>query len=107
MSYCSLIHWLMLLVLCLKMCSQTIMRVCAYRACKMCLLTDKYVEPYLSPNPSQGGYYNINNPLVKEEPPYIHRPSPARWRPVNMLGHPFYHVIISVVTWGLPHIHWP
>ena len=58
-------------------------------------------------NPSQEGYYNRNNPLVKGVPPHIQRPSPARWRLVNMWGHPFYQGIISVVTWVPPHIHRP
>ena len=40
-------------------------------------------------------------------PPHIQRPSPARWRLVNMWGHPFYQRIISVVTWVPPHIHMP
>ena len=57
--------------------------------------------------PSREGYYNKNNPLVEGVPPHIQRPSPARWRPVNMWGHPFYQVIISVVTWVPPHIHRP
>ena len=58
-------------------------------------------------NPSQEGYYNRNNPLVEGVPPHIQRPSPARWRLVNMWGHPFYQGIISVVTWVPPHIHRP
>ena len=56
-------------------------------------------------NPLQEVYYNRNNLLVKGLPPHIHRPSPARWRPVNMLVHPFYQGISSVVTWVPPHIH--
>ena len=43
-----------------------------------------------STNPSQEGYYNSINPLVKGVPPHIPRPPSARWRPVNMWGHPFY-----------------
>ena len=41
-------------------------------------------------NPSQEAYYNSINPLVKRVPPHIPRPPSARWRPVNMWGHPFY-----------------
>ena len=57
--------------------------------------------------PLTRGYYNRNNPLVEGVPPYIHRPSPARWRPVNMWGLPFYQGIISVVTWVPPLIYRP
>ena len=55
-------------------------------------------------NPSKEGYYNRNNPLVEGVPPHIQRPSPARWRLVNMWGRPFYQGIISVITWVPPHI---
>ena len=41
-------------------------------------------------NPSQEGYYNSINPLVKGVPPHISKPPSARWRPSNMWGHPFY-----------------
>ena len=40
-------------------------------------------------------------------PPHIQRLSPARWRPVNMWGHPFYQWLSSVVSWVPPHIHRP
>ena len=63
--------------------------------------------PAAGTNPSQEGYYNRNNPLVKGVPPHIQRPSPARWRLVNMWGRPFYQGIISVITWVPPHIQVP
>ena len=58
-------------------------------------------------NPSQEGYYNSINPLVKGVPPHIPRPSSARWRPVNMWGNPFYYGNNHIVSWVPPHIHRP
>ena len=58
-------------------------------------------------NPSQVGFYNSINPLVKRVPPHIPRPPSARWRPVNMRGHPFYYRNNHVVSWVPPHIHRP
>ena len=58
-------------------------------------------------NSLQEGYYNSINPLVEGVPPHIHRPSSARWRPVNMWGHPFDQGIISVVTSVPPQFHEP
>ena len=54
-------------------------------------------------NPLQEGYYNRNNPLVEGVPQHIHRPSPARWRPVNTWGTPSTRGINMLYT-GCPHI---
>ena len=54
-----------------------------------------------------GSHLFLCSPLVEGVPPHFQRPSHAKWRPVNMWGHPFYQEIISVVTLVPPHIHRP